>query len=235
MAVRGLQFIFQYHYPMNSNKQPGIIHIGLADDHQLFLKSLSLMLHSFGNYKVVVEALNGKELCDKLPGIEPPPDIILIDVNMPVMDGPAATKQISTHYPGIKLVALSMNNEDSTIINMLRSGCCAYLLKDTHPDELEKALDEIHMKGYYNADAANINFRRLLFAEKQQNGNKITDKELNFLKYACTDMTYKQIAHEMKLSERTIDGYRESLFGKLQVQSRVGLAMEALRRGLIKL
>lgn len=212
-----------------------MIHIALADDHQLFLKSLTLMLHSFGNYKVVMEALNGKELCDKLPGLSIKPDIILIDVNMPVMDGPAATKQINALYPNIKLVALSMNNEDHTIINILRSGCCAYLLKDTHPDELEKALNEIHSKGYYNADAANINFRRLLFAEQRQDTNKITEKELSFLQYACTDMTYKQIAHIMKLSERTIDGYRESLFGKLQVQSRVGLAMEALRRGLIKL
>ncbi len=211
------------------------IHIALADDHQLFLKSLTLMLHSFGNYKVVMEALNGKELCEKLPLTQPLPDIILIDVNMPVMDGPAATKQIASLYPNIKLVALSMNNDDNTIINMLRAGCCAYLLKDTHPDELEKALHEIQIKGYYNADAANINFRRLLFAEQQQDGHKITEKELGFLKYACTDMTYKQIAHVMKLSERTIDGYRESLFGKLQVQSRVGLAMEALRRGLIKL
>lgn len=217
------------------HKHPDMIHIALADDHQLFLKSLTLMLHSFGNYKVVTEAMNGKELCDKLPGISPKPDIILIDVNMPIMDGPAATKHIAALYPTIKLVALSMNNEDNTIINMLRSGCCAYLLKDTHPDELEKALNEIHTKGYYNADAANINFRRILLAEQQDATQKITEKELIFLQYACTDMTYKQIAHVMKLSERTIDGYRESLFGKLQVQSRVGLAMEALRRGLIKL
>lgn len=193
------------------------------------------MLNSFGNYRVVLEALNGKELCEQLTTTKPLPDIILMDVNMPVMDGLTATKQIAPLYPGVKLVALSMNNDDSVIINMLRSGCCAYLLKDTHPDELEKALEEIYTKGYYNADAANVNFRRLLLAEQQNGGHKITEKELNFLQYACTDLTYKQIAHTMKLSERTIDGYRESLFGKLKVQSRVGLAMEALRRGLIKL
>jgi len=220
---------------MTSNKHTNIINIGLVDDHQLFLKSLSLMLNSFGNYRVVLEALNGKELCEKLTTTKPLPDIILMDVNMPVMDGLAATKQIAPLYPGVKLVALSMNNDDSIIINMLRSGCCAYLLKDTHPDELEKALEEIYTKGYYNADAANVNFRRLLLAEQQNGGHKITEKELSFLQYACTDLTYKQIAHTMKLSERTIDGYRESLFGKLKVQSRVGLAMEALRRGLIKL
>jgi DNA-binding NarL/FixJ family response regulator len=220
---------------MTSNKQANIINIGLVDDHQLFLKSLSLMLNSFGNYKVVLEALNGKELCEKLTTTKPLPDIILMDVNMPVMDGLTATKQITPLYPGVKLVALSMNDDDSVIINMLRSGCCAYLLKDTHPDELEKALEEIYTKGYYNADAANVNFRRLLLAEQQNGGHKITEKELSFLQYACTDLTYKQIAHTMKLSERTIDGYRESLFGKLKVQSRVGLAMEALRKGLIKL
>jgi DNA-binding NarL/FixJ family response regulator len=130
-------------------------------------------------------------------------------------------------------VALSQNDSDKTIIGMIKAGCCAYLLKDTHPNELEKALHEIYTTGFYNADASNINFRRLLQFEKD--ALKITDKEKMFLQLACSDRTYKQIAAEMFLSERTIDGYRESLFQKLNVQSRVGMALEAIRRELVSL
>jgi DNA-binding NarL/FixJ family response regulator len=132
-------------------------------------------------------------------------------------------------------VALSMKDDDTTIINMIRAGCCAYLLKDIHPNELEKALLEINKSGYYNADASNLNFRRLLKKKDEDEKLAITEKELAFLKLACSDLTYKQIADKMHLAERTIDGYRESLFNKLNVQSRVGMVLEALRRELISL
>ncbi len=209
------------------------IPVGIADDHQLFLKSLSMMLKSFQNYEVVLEALNGKEVQDKIKESPVTPSIMLIDVNMPVMNGIETAKWLHAQYPNVKLVALSMNDNDSIIIDMIKAGCCAYMLKETHPDELEKALKEVHEKGYYNADASNINFRRLLQSEKD--AVTISGKEKQFLQYACSDMTYKEIAAAMFLSERTIDGYRESLFGKLKVQSRVGLALEAIRRGLVSL
>ncbi|MES2331601.1 MAG: response regulator transcription factor [Bacteroidota bacterium] len=209
------------------------IPIGIVDDHQLFLKSLSLMLKSFEVYDVVAEAVNGKELQEKLQQCPVPPAIMLIDVNMPVMNGIETAKWLNANYPQTKLVALSMNDNDTVIIDMIKAGCCAYLLKETHPDELEKALQEIHAKGFYNADASNINFRRLLQSEKD--AVVISEKEKLFLQHACSDLTYKEIAALMFLSERTIDGYRETLFGKLKVQSRVGLAMEAIRKGLVSL
>lgn len=209
------------------------ISIGIVDDHQLFLKSLSLMLQSFNNYDVVIEAANGKDLQEKMSDKKNVPEIMLIDVNMPVMDGIATATWVNQNYPSVKLVALSQNDGDKTIIGMIKAGCCAYLLKDTHPNELEKALHEIYTKGFYNADVSNINYRRLLQFEKDS--LNITDKEKIFLQYACSDMTYKQIAAKMNLSERTIDGYRESLFHKLKVQSRVGLALEAIRRELVTL
>jgi DNA-binding NarL/FixJ family response regulator len=212
-----------------------MITIGVIDDHQLFLKSLSLMLTSFKDYDVIIEALNGKDLQGKMTAGKVVPDIMLIDVNMPVMNGVETTKWMHTHYPSIKLVALSMNDDDKTIIEMIKAGCCAYLLKDTHPNELEKALAEINLKGYYNADISNINYRRLIMTDQKKETFNITDKEKQFIQLACSDMTYKQIASVMNLSERTIDGYRESLFQKLNVQSRVGLALEAIRRGLATL
>lgn len=211
------------------------IKIGLVDDHQLFLKSLSLMLESFEHFDVVLEASNGKDLQDKLNGRRDLPDIILIDVNMPLMNGVETTKWLTETYPSVKPVALSMNADDNAIISMFKAGCCGYLLKDTHPNELEKALNEIDKKGFYNADAGNINFRRLLMKNENSDEKLLTEREKTFLKYACSELTYKQVAAEMHLSERTIDGYREALFKKLNVQSRVGLCLEALRRELVSL
>ena len=209
--------------------------IGLVDDHQLFLKSLRLMLESFKVYEVVVEALNGEDLKHKLNSSGVVPDLMLVDVNMPVMDGIATCTWLNKEYPAMKLIALSMNDTDSAIIDMIKAGCCAYLLKDTHPNDLEKALQEVVAKGYYNADASNINFRRLLLKSNELPAIVLTEKEKQFLHYACSELTYKQVAAKMNMSERTIDGYRESLFQKFHVQSRVGLCLEALRKGFAKL
>jgi DNA-binding NarL/FixJ family response regulator len=210
------------------------INIGIVDDHQLFLKSLSVLIESFPTFKITLDALNGESLLNKLSTAEVLPDILLLDVNMPVMDGASTATIISSRYPQIKMVALSMKDDDVSVIKMIKAGCCAYLLKDIHPDELEKALNEVYSKGYYNADVSNINYRRLILKTKEEE-IVFNDRERAFLKLACSDLTYKQIANEMHLSERTIDGYRESCFQKLNVQSRTGMALEALRRNLVSL
>jgi DNA-binding NarL/FixJ family response regulator len=209
--------------------------IGIADDHQLFLKSVASLINSFDNFEVIMEALDGEDLLKKLHCTPVKPDIILLDVGMPKKNGIETAKEVAKNYGYIKTVALSMKDDDITIIKMLKAGSCAYLLKDIHPAELEKALIEINAKGYYNADAANINYRRLIARANDDGGVQITEKEKQFLQLACSDLTYKQIAAEMSLAERTIDGYRESLFQKLNVKSRVGMALEALRKGLVTL
>lgn len=209
------------------------IRIGITDDQQLFLKSLGTLINTFHGFSTVLDSINGEELLKNLSSLVEVPDILLIDVNMPVMDGLEATRKITELYPMIKLVALSIKDDDATVISMLRAGCCAYLLKDIHPDELEKALNEIYETGYYNADLANINYRRLMLHEQKTSASQLTERELAFLKLSCSDLTYKQIAAQMFLAERTIDGYRESVFGKMNVQSRVGMAMEAIRRGIV--
>lgn len=211
------------------------ITLGIADDHQLFLKSLSLLITSLEDFTIVVEAMNGKDLIEKLESKKIEPDIILLDVNMPVMDGRQTAEYLSEKLPAIKLVALSMKDDDATIISMIKAGCCSYLLKDIHPEELNKALHEIHKKGYYNSDAANINYRRLLQHQDKEKELQLSDKEKEFLQLACSDATYKQIAATMHVSERTVDGYRENLFKKLNVQSRTGMALEAIRRNIVTL
>ncbi|MFC4261373.1 response regulator [Ferruginibacter yonginensis] len=210
-----------------------MIRVGIVDDHQLFVKSLSLMLATFKDVEVSIEANSGADLQQQLhPNTLP--DIILLDVNMPIMNGVETAKWVTANFPTIKLVALSMNNDDNDIINMIKAGCCAYLLKDTHPNELEKALIDIHQKGFYHSDMSNINFRRILQIQ-QQASIQLTERELQFLQYACSDLTYKNIASLMNVSESRVDAYRERLFEKLQVQSRVGLCLEAVRKKLISL
>ena len=157
------------------------ITIGIADDHQLFLKSLSLLISGFNNFEVTTEALNGEELLNKLQLIKMQLDLLLIDVQMPVMDGIAAAEKITLKYPAIKMIALSSKDDDTTIITMIKAGCCAYLMKDIHPIEFEKALLEVNDKGYYNADASNINYRRLIKKAHEDETLSITEKEKTFL------------------------------------------------------
>jgi DNA-binding NarL/FixJ family response regulator len=209
--------------------------IGIVDDQQLFLKSLSTLINTFENFEVVIEACHGSDLVRKLACAGPVPDIFLVDVSMPVMDGPDTVKYLTESVPQSRFVALSMKDDDSSILAMLRAGCCAYLIKDIHPVELEKALIEVQARGYYNGDRVNLNYRRLILKSNEENSFKLTAREQEFLKLACSDLTYKQIADKMSLAERTIDGYRESLFEKLNVKSRVGMALEALRRNLVAL
>ena len=208
------------------------IKIGLVDDHQLFSKSLSLLLATFKNFEVVIDAIHGKDLQEKLKSTTVVPDIMLIDVSMPVMDGPQTATWLRQAFPSIRLVALSMSDNQQTIIQMLMAGCCAYLFKDTHPDVLEKALEEVNQFGYYNPA---ISYQKESKGNEQNSKLHLSENELGFLKLACSDLTYKEVANQMKLSERTIDGYREALFEKLHVQSRTGMALEAIRRGLVKL
>lgn len=210
------------------------IKIGLVDDHQLFLKSLTLLLNSMHNFSVVMEAGNGKELQAKMAKDATLPDIILIDVEMPEMNGVETARWVHSVHPSVRLVALSMNDKEQTVIDMIKAGCCSYLLKDTHPDELEKALNEIYTKNYYNADINKKNLSALLLNNQFADTIHVSEKEREFLQYATSDITYKEIAQQMEVSQRTIDGYRESLFEKFNVQSRTGMVMEAIKRGLVK-
>ena len=208
------------------------ISIAMADDHRLFLKSLSLLITSLKDFIIIAESLNGQELINQIEAKKLEPDIALIDVNMPVMDGVKTTAYLAANHPAVKCVALSMKDEDDIIIAMLKAGCCAYLLKDIDPAELGKALHEVHVKGYYNGDAANINFRRFLL-KQQQDELVLTEKEREFIQLACSDLTYKAIAQKMHMAERTIDGYRETLFKKFNVQSRTGMVLEAIRKKFV--
>jgi DNA-binding NarL/FixJ family response regulator len=208
------------------------INVGLVDDHLLFSKSLELMVNSFKGFEVMLTARHGKELQEKFSSRSTLPDIMLIDVEMPVMNGLETARWLKQAHPAIRLVALSMNAQEQIIIDMIKAGCCSYLLKETEPEELERALREVYAKNYYNSELSETYLATLL---TQRDGNTLTEKERDFLQLACSELTYRQIAAKLNLTERTIDGYRETVFNKLHVHSRTGMVLEAVRRGLVKL
>ena len=191
------------------------------------------MLQSFNNFTVTIEADSGLQLQELMQAAPVVPEILLLDVNMPGMDGIQTARWVTENYPLVKIAALSMNDKDNALLGMMEAGCCSYLLKNTHPTELEIALQQIADIGYYNGDSRHINFKKLMGTSNHL--ANLTKREKAFIPYVCSDLTYKVIADKMKVSESTIENYRKSLFTKFNVQSRTGLVIEAIRRKLIDL
>jgi DNA-binding NarL/FixJ family response regulator len=217
-----------------------IYNIAMADDHVLLRQGLAGIITSFGNYHIQLQASNGKDLIEQLKTIRPLPDLILLDISMPIMDGFETSAYLQLHYPSIKVLALSMMDNEDAIIRMIRNGARGYVLKDANPEELKAALHDVITKGYYYSDLIS---GRLIFSINKaglkenlpvSNDLNLTEKELELLRYACTEMTYKEIADLMHISPRTVDGYRDELFKKLGVKSRVGLALFAIKQGIVK-
>jgi len=205
--------------------------IAIVDDHSLFAQSLKGLIDSFEEYTVLYHAINGQDLLDKLETISNKPDIILMDVNMPVMNGLEATHWLKKNMPKIKVLALSMDDDEMLIIKMIKKGARGYLLKDIHPNELLTALNELVEDGFYHTKHVSKILQKSFTSEIKE-ASEISENEMTVLKMACTERTYKQIAEEMHLSPKTIDGYRDSLFKKTGVKSRVGLVIYAIKKGI---
>jgi len=213
------------------------ITIALADDHTMFRRGLVSILGAYKEIDVLFDAGNGKELIEKIEAAKEKPRVCIIDVSMPVMHGYDTVKNIKKAYPDILMLALSMFNDESNIIQMLRSGANGYILKDSEPATLVDAIKTVDKRGFYDSELITSDIRSNLKHEKEGAAQlqPVTGKELQFLKYACTEMTYKEIAIAMDVAERTIDGYRDRLFEKLEVKSRIGLVVYALRNGIVNL
>jgi len=212
--------------------------IVVVDDHILIAKAVSGVIEKFNGYHVLYEAENGKVLQEKFKQAKNIPDIVLLDISMPVMDGFDTAQWLTKNFPKVRVLALSMQDDDLSLIKMIRAGAKGYLLKNIHPIELEKALDALLTKGYYYPDWASSKVFSILSDDdelKKITEIVITERELEFLKLCCTEMTYKEIAEKMYLSSRTVEGYRDSLFEKLGLKTRVGLVMYAIKRAIYTL
>jgi two-component system, NarL family, invasion response regulator UvrY len=212
--------------------------IALADDHVLLRKGLVSLVENLG-YKVILEVDNGQELTEQIQaGVNP--DLVLMDINMPVKDGYETTKWLKNNAPLTKVLALSMYDDESAIIRMLKNGAKGYILKDSEPGELRTAIESILSKGFYYSEMVT---GRLIHSintmddedSPAKNLSGLNEREIDFLKLAATELTYKEIAEQMHLSPRTIDGYRDALFEKLNIKSRVGLVLFAIKNGLVKI
>src|SRR5579859_6939837 len=214
------------------------VKIAIVDDHILLRDALATVIDQFEHCKVILLAAHGKELLEKLePGNLP--DLIILDLNMPEMDGYETARHLRVYYPGIYVLILTMYDAEITLLRLLQAGARGFLKKDIHPGELKLAIQSVMATGYfysYNSAGKLVN----LFKKDKSNGNQadrlsLSDNELTFLKLASTDMTYKEIAALMEVSPRTIDNYRDALFLKLNVKSRVGLAIYTIKSGLVTL
>jgi len=211
--------------------------IVIVDDHLLIAKAITSIIEKIKGFEVLYEVENGSSMIERFKIPKNVPDIVLLDISMPVMNGFETAKWLNEHHPAIKVIALTMQGDDESLMNMIKSGATGYLNKNIHPAELEKALHVIVTKGFYYPDWATSRVLHSLANENKGESIKlsITDREKEFLIYSCTELTYKEIADKMICSPRTVESYRDSLFEKLGVKTRVALALYAVKRGLHKL
>ena len=213
------------------------IKVALADDHILLRNGLAGLINSFDDYAVIFEADNGADFQKKI-NKDDAPELVLMDINMPTMDGFATAQWLKQTYPLTKVLALSMYDNENSIIRMFKAGARGYILKDCEPSELKAALDSIMKKGYYYSELVTgkliHSINKLDEDGDVRNLSPLSEREIQFLKFACTEMTYKEIADKMFLSPRTIDGYRDALFEKLNLKTRVGLVMYAIKNGIVQ-
>ncbi|KIC96364.1 response regulator transcription factor [Flavihumibacter solisilvae] len=209
--------------------------IAMVDDHNMLRAGLATVLNTFEGFEVVLEANNGREFIDKLQ-THPHPDIILLDIHMPVMNGYETAEWIKKNLPTAKILVITMLDSDLAIIKMLNFGVKGFVFKDSHPDQLRKALIQLRDKGIcldefyasrYNPETDSYE------ALPPPTPPQLSEKEVEFLKLVSTELTYREIAEEMGVSPRTVDSYRDTLFKKLHVISRVGLVLFAVRNGIV--
>jgi DNA-binding NarL/FixJ family response regulator len=212
------------------------VQVAVADDHSLLRSALAKLINTFEGYTVIMEADNGKDLCEKIVK-NVLPDIVLLDINMPEMDGFETTQWLHKKYPHIKVLTLSMLSDERSIIKIFRLGAKGYLLKNADPQELREALDAIMDKNVYLSEYVSGKLVSGLHNDADGDIKEavLNEKEREFLRWACSELSYKDIAEKMFVSPRTVDDYRQSLFNKLKVHSRVGLVMYAIKNKIVDL
>ena len=210
--------------------------IALADDHILLRTALASLIDSFDHCKVIQQAGDGDELIEQIKqGCRP--DVIILDLNMPKKDGYDAAVWLKNNFPQIHVMMLTMYDSESALIRLLQAGVKGFLKKDIHPSELKFAIQSVMQSGYYYSHNTSGKLANLFRTNGDRapglHKNMLTEQEVDFLKFASSELTYKEIAQKMGLNPRSVDSLRDHLFDKLDVRSRVGLAMYAIRHGVV--
>lgn len=209
--------------------------IVLVDDHLLIARALAGIIDSFQQYEVLYECANGIELQQRMQQAGPLPDIVLVDINMPGMNGYETTLWLKEQHPEIKVLCLSMLDDEQSLLKMIEAGVNGYILKNSTPPQLLQALKAVsESSGYFPAWAT----QKIVQSIRQDklvtpiHAPNITKREMEFLRLCATELSYKEIAAQMNCSPRTVETYRDALMQKLEVKGRVGLAIYALKAGL---
>jgi DNA-binding NarL/FixJ family response regulator len=214
-----------------------LIKVAMVDDHILLRNALASLINNSDNCSVVIECSNGKELIGKIK-TSTPPDLVILDLNMPEMDGHQTALYLQKNHPEIKVIMLTMYDSELALIRLLKAGVKGFMKKDIHPTELMHAIQSVHEQGYYYSAQTSSKLAGLFRDEESAHAiDKIllTDQELEFLKFVCSELTYKEVAVQLKMNPRAIDGMRDNLFTRLDVKSRVGLAMYAIKHGIVSI
>lgn len=217
-------------------KKSTSIKVAMADDHVLLRDALASLVNNFENCQVIYTSNNGAELVNSISTGQLP-DVVILDLNMPVMDGYDTAAWLQKQHPQIHILMLTMYDSEIALIRLLQTGVKGFLKKDIHPTELQYAIQQVVENGFYYSQSTT---GRLASMFLRGNDNELalqrsllTNIEIEFLKLSCSEMTYKEIAVEMSLNPRSVDNLRDGLFMKLDVKSRIGLAMYAIKNGLV--
>ena len=208
------------------------IPIAIVDDHTLFRNGVVNLMKEFNELQFVFEAENGRQM-QQLLVKNKRPRVILMDINMPVMDGYETTAWLKKNHPDILVMALSMYEDDNAVIKMIRCGAGGYVLKQSRPKELLEAIKTLAHKGVFINELVSGKLIRSVAAIDDQ--PVLTPRETDFLKLCCSELTYKEIADQMFVSPRTVDNYRESLFQKLNLKTRSGMVLYAIKNKIFSI
>ena len=198
--------------------------VAIVEDYKLLSQAIGEIINGFDNFELLYTCENGRELIERIDS-KAQPDIILMDVNMPIMGGIETTKWLQEHKPDVHVLALSVEDDERTIIDMVKSGAKGYLIKDTNKKALEEAMLYLMEHGIYHTKLVND----ALFHSLNDDELQLKENEITFLELICSEKTYKEVADIMCLSPKTIDGYRDQLFVKLNVKNRIGLVLYAIK------
>ena len=213
------------------------IRIGIADDYKIYREGLKVGLSSDENLDIILEADNGEDLMKELESNSP--DVILMDLKMPIMDGMEATKAVRQKYPGMKVLVVTMYEDDKFIIHLMENGANGYLLKNAEPEEIKKSIYAVHENGYYFNDLVNKALLKKLvlknnFKPSFNQNIDLTERELQVLKLICEEKTAAEIGKEIFLSPRSVEGIRQRLIEKIGVRNTAGLVMFAIKNGIVE-
>ena len=210
--------------------------VAIIDDHAIFCDSLCSLINDFDDFSVAWTAYNGQDAINKLKHEAVKAEILLLDIAMPVLNGLDVAKWIHEHQSNTKILALTMEDDDDTVIKMLQFGVKGYLLKNIGADELKFALQQVAKFGYYYTPIITSNIHKSIDKRSQvAKLPELSEREKELISFICTDLSYAEIAKRMFLSESTIDTYRARLFDKFEVRNRAGLMLKTVQLGLVKL